>query len=195
MNRDDGPTLMDYALVALLRLGGDSSMVDIEDIAVESYRLAPRRFRWRRHDYPDHELVRVVLSDANKRGLNLVLVDRKGRMLSVDGVRRATDVLHRLNLADAPDLDSTLRRKSLADLARMEAHPAYLRWRLEGIKSVDAVDLADLARCSSSAPFAVFIDRLRRSQAFAVEWKRDDLARFLSEAVEQLPTMLTGGRT
>ena len=88
--------LIDYVMAALLRLGGDGRVVDLEDIAVEAYKLAPDRFRWRRHDYPNLELVRVTLSDANKRG-PLVLYDRKGRKLTVEGIRLAAEVLSRLD--------------------------------------------------------------------------------------------------
>lgn len=193
MSRDTDLGLVDYTLAALLRLGGDSSTVDVEDVALEAYRLAPDRFRWRRHDLPNLELVRVILSDANKKGAHMVLRDdsRKCRMLSVEGERRARLALHRLDAVDADEpRDGTLRRQNLVEIARMESHPAYLRWRHVGIDAIDAVDLADLARCSASTPLDVFADRLRRSQTAAAYWNRDELARFLGEAADHLPQML-----
>lgn len=184
--------LVDYALAALLRLGGDTSMVDLEDVAIEAYRLAPDRFRWRRHNFPNLDLVRISLSDANKRGARLVLRDEsgKGRMLSVEGARRAAEVVHRIDAGHDAHGDDTLRRQDLAELARMEGHPAYNRWRQVGIGAVDAVDLADIVRCSASTPVDVFCDRLRRGQAVAAHWNRDDLARFLGEAADHLPRRL-----
>src|SRR3989337_3478747 len=102
MSRDSDLGRIDYALAAVLRLGGDSAMVDVEDVALEAYGLAPDRFRWRRHDLPNLELVRVILSDANKKGAHLLLRDdsRKCRMLSVEGVRRAKLALARLDAVD-----------------------------------------------------------------------------------------------
>jgi hypothetical protein len=182
--------LIDYALAALMRLGGNAKMVDLEDIAVEAYVLAPDRFRWRRHDFPNLELVRVVLSDANKRGGHLVLQDRKGRMLTVEGARRAALVLDRINAGAVAPRDDTLRRQGLAEIARMEGHPAYEHWREGGMASVDAVDLADLVRCSASTPVKLFVDRLRGSQTVAAYWSRDALARFLGEAADRLPSIL-----
>ncbi len=193
MSRDNDLGLIDYALAAVLRLGGDTSMVDVEDVALEAYRLAPDRFRWRRHDLPNLELVRVILSDANKKGAHLLLRDdsRKCRMLSVEGLRRAKVALGRLDDDDKSDQrDGTLRRQDLGEIARMERHPAYLRWREVGIQSIDAVDLADLARCSASTPAKVFSDRLRRSQTAAAYWNRDELVRFLGEAADHLPQLL-----
>lgn len=194
MSQDRDLGLIDYTLAALLRLGGDTSMVDVEDVAVEAYRLAPDRFRWRRHaDLINLDLVRITLSDANKKGAHLVLPDdsRKCRMLSVEGVRRAKLALRRLDDVDLDDQrDGTLRRQDLGEIARMESHPAYLRWQQVGIEALDAVDLADLARCSASTPLTVFSDRLRRSQTAAAYWNREELARFLGEAVDHLPQML-----
>ena len=106
--------LIDYVLAALLRLGGEAGVVDLEDIAVEAYRLAPDRFRWRRHDFPNLELVRVTISDANKRGTQLVIYDRKGRKLTVDGARRAGEVLRRLDAGVVVQRDDALRRQDLS---------------------------------------------------------------------------------
>ncbi|MGA2514448.1 MAG: hypothetical protein ABSG37_12650 [Candidatus Limnocylindrales bacterium] len=187
--RADGPGLIDYALAALLRLGGNAKMVDLEDIAVEAYVLAPDRFRWRRHDFPNLELVRVMLSEA-KRGGHLVLQDRKGWMLTVEGAGRAALVLDRINAGAVVHRDDSLRRQDLAEIARMEGHPAYEHWREGGMAAVDAVDLGDLVRCSASTPVKLFVDRLRGSQAVAAYWNRDALARFLGEAADLLPSIL-----
>lgn len=183
--------LVDYALAALLRLGGDNAFVDLEDVAVQAYKLAPERFRLRRHDYPNVELTRVVLSDANKRGQHLVVYDRTGRKLTVEGARRAADALNYIDAAggSAPR-DDTLRRQDLAEIARMEGHPAFERWRLAGMAAVDAVDLADLVRCAASTPVRLFVDRLRSNQAIAAQWHRDELALFLGEAADNLPRLI-----
>jgi hypothetical protein len=185
----DQLSVLDYVLVALLRLGGDTTMVDLEDVAVEAHRLSPGRFSWRRHDYPNLEYVRVATSGSNKDASGLVLRERYGRMLTVEGAARAREVMRIID-ADPGLRDDTIRRKDLADLARMEAHPAFLAWRELGVDGPDAVDLADLARCSLSTPLSVFQDRLRRAEAIAAHWNRDELARFLGEAADHLPVTL-----
>lgn len=182
--------LIDYALAALLRLGGDTSFIDIEDIAVEAHRIAPDRFRWRRHGFPNLDLVRITLSDANKRGASMVLYERNGRRLTVDGAKRAGLALRTIDDGTATREDDTLKRKSLAEIARMESHPAFERWRGAGMDAVDAVDLADLVRCAVSTPTNVFRDRLRGSESMAAQWHRDSLARFLGEAVDALPRLI-----
>jgi len=186
----DQLSVLDYVLVALLRLGGDAAMVDVEDVAVEAYALAPERFRWRRHDFPNLEFVRHTTSGSNKRAGRLVLREGYGRMLTVEGVAQAREGLRRIDAAPGVR-DDTLRRKDLADLARMEAHPAFLAWRERGVDGPDAVDLADLARCSLSTPLPVFEDRLRRAEAVAAHWNREELARFLGEAADHLSITLS----
>jgi hypothetical protein len=176
---------LDYVLVALLRLGGDAGMVDLEDVALEAYALAPERFRWRRHEYPNLEFVRVVTSGSNKAAERLILRESYGRMLTVEGAARARQVAAAIAAAPAARND-TLRRKDLVELARMEGHPALAAWRSRGVEGPDAVDLADLVRCSPSTPLPVFEVRLRRAQAIAAHWRRDELARFLGEVADHL---------
>jgi hypothetical protein len=186
-------TLVDYVLVALLNLGGDAAPVDVEDVAVEAMRLSPQRFRWRKYDYPSLEWVRVSLNDANNKGAQLVIrgSNRYERMLTAEGSRRARELSERLG-AGAPTHASNevLRRKANAELARLEGHPAFSTWREQGWARVDAIDLADLARCSLSTAPSEFQRRLLRLEAEAAAWGRDDLKRFLGEAAARLPDMI-----
>jgi hypothetical protein len=191
----DTPTLVDYILLALLNLGGDASTVDIEDIAVEAMRLSPQRFCWRKYPYPSLEWVRTALKNANNRGANLVIrgSTQYERMLSAEGSRRAQAVAQRLQSATpALTKDEALRRRVNADLARLEGHPALARWRKNGWSDIDAVDLADMARCSPSTAPVEFKQRLLRLEAEATTWGREDLRRFLSEAAERIPNLLEG---
>jgi hypothetical protein len=189
----DAPTLVDYVLVALLNLGGDAGTVDIEDIAVEAMRLSPQRFRWRKYPYPSLEWVRVSLNNANNRGAQFVIrgSNRYERMLTAEGSRRARELAERLR-ATAPkrSSDEALRRRVNADLARLEGHPAFARWRASGWSDIDAVDLADMARCSPSTALVEFNQRLLRLEAEAAKWEREDLRRFLREAAQRVPDLL-----
>jgi len=192
MPNAEAPTLTDYVLLALLNLGGDAAMVDVEDLAVEAFRLAPQRFRWRKYDHPSLETVRVALKDLNKGGTATVLSSASGheRMLTAPGAERARSVVARLGSATAPREDEALRRRTNAELARVEAHPAYARWRANGWSAIDAVDLADMVRCPVSTPPAAFLSRVRRMEAEAARWQRGELQQFMAESAERLPRLL-----
>jgi hypothetical protein len=86
---------LDYVVAALRNLGGAHRSVDIEDIAMEAYRLAPHRFRWRRYpEQVDIAGARDGLSDARKReNGGLVVGDRKhGWTLTAEGVAHASRI-------------------------------------------------------------------------------------------------------
>jgi len=190
MPNTEAPRLTDYVLLALLNLGGDAAMVDIEDIAVEAYRLAPQRFKWRKYDHPSLEAVRVALNDLNRRGAAMVLRGGFGRMLTARGAERARSQATRFELTTELREDDALRRRATAELARIESHPAYARWRADGWTAVDAVDLADMVRCSVSTPPAAFLSRVQRMEAEAARWHRGELQQFMAEAADRLPRLL-----
>ena len=192
--RSEAPTLTDYVLVAMLNLGGDADPVDIEDVAVEAMRLAPQRFRWRKYDYPSLEWVRVTFNDANRRsGVQLIIRSgsRYERMLTAQGAERARELARRLETTPPERTGAgVLRRQTTKELARLEAHPAFLRWQASGWAEVDAVDLGDVARCTISTGLTEFRNRLLRLEAEAAKWERVELRRFLGEAVKRLPKLI-----
>ncbi len=66
---------VDIIVMAMLRLGGDSKGLDMEDIAVECHIVSPKTFAWRK--YPDQinlDLVANAMRDAKR--------DRNGALLS-----------------------------------------------------------------------------------------------------------------
>ena len=188
----DAPTLGDYVLLALFNLGGDAAMVDIEDIAAEAFRLAPQRFRWRKYDYPSLETARLALKNANSRSVAMVLStpEEHERMLTAQGAQRARTVAAQLGSTSESRDDEALRRRTNAELARVEAHPAYARWRAHGWSELDAVDLADMVRCPVSTPRGAFLSRVQRMEAEAARWQRVELKELLTEAAERLPRLL-----
>jgi hypothetical protein len=118
--------------LAVFLLGGESSHVDTEDVAMRASEMAPGRFAW--HKYPEQiniDTVRKRLWDATRadKGGYLVGSERKGWMLTQSGLRFAR--------AHARDLDRAgLSRKSLSqreqrwhtrERARLQTEPAFLK--------------------------------------------------------------------
>lgn len=182
-------TQIDYALVALLEAGGADQFVDIEDIAVAAFRLAPHHFCWRKYpQYPSAEATRLALRDVEQRHGELLVRGPGGRTrrFNAEGLRRATEARAALIQPPAARGREALRRPATRDLSRMEGHPAVTKWRSRGIETVSRYDLADLLMCSPSAAPGVFKDRLSSATAAAAQWGRDDLGTFLSECIAHL---------
>jgi hypothetical protein len=87
---------VDVALLAMLRLGGDSKGLDMEDIAVECHKISPKTFSWRKYDEQINMiLVANAIQDA-KRDRNGSLVSGgqlQGWRLTVPGQERAQQLL------------------------------------------------------------------------------------------------------
>ena len=184
----------DYALLALHRLGGSSHDVDIEDIALEAFRLAPSLFCWRRHpNYPSIEAVRLSFKTLERVHRIRYTVSPKGheRMLTVEGIKRAQEVAGLLDRrGDAPSPGDALRRPIHRDLARILAHPAYASWQAKGASGLDRLDLGDLIRVVSGSPASAYTDALLRAQSQATDAGQNDLAAFLADCLVHVDEIL-----
>ncbi|MGA8215792.1 MAG: hypothetical protein WB799_19520, partial [Candidatus Sulfotelmatobacter sp.] len=115
----DGLSFSNHEIVtlAVYLLGGRSSHVDTEDIAIKSNELAPGRFSWRK--YPSQinlELIRVYLSDAKKKdkGEYLMGSGSDGWLLT----QRGFEFARRQN-----------KKLKTANLSRPAMGPKEKRWR------------------------------------------------------------------
>jgi hypothetical protein len=185
---------VDFVLLALLEAGGADAFVDIEDLAVSAYKLAPHLFRWRRYpQYPSAEFTRMALRHAEADGQNLFVRGAGGRArrFTVEGVKRAREAQARLRTDDVGP--RTPSRPATRDLARMERHPALSKWRVSGVDQITLDDLADLLLCSPSSSATIFEDRLNASSAAASGWDRPDLVEFLLSCIASLDTIISRG--
>jgi hypothetical protein len=187
-------TAGDYALLALFRLGGSSQDVDVEDVTIEAFRLAPSLFSWRRHpELPSIEAVRIGFRNLEKAHRAHYVISSKGheRMLTAQGIKRAQDVAELLDRrGDSPSPGDALRRPIHRDLARMLAHPAYAGWQEKGAGGLDRLDLGDLIRVVSGSPASAYTDALLRAQSQATDAGQNDLAAFLADCLVHVDEIL-----
>lgn len=149
-------TAPEVVALALFVLGGASTVVDTEDVAVQAHAIAPGRFSWRK--FPDQinlELVRVALSDARKRE-NGALVSGKGKSgwsLTPAGQRwcesRADVLLSRDLTKNREDrrAGSIDEQRWQRERARVVTSPAWSQWQITGAAGQVSRDAAhDLFR-------------------------------------------------
>jgi hypothetical protein len=191
---DDRLTAGDYALFALHSLGGGEHDVDLEDIAVEAFRLAPSMFSWRRHkELPSIEAVRISFRNLEATHRAQLVVSHRGhdRMLTPTGIKRAQQVRQLIGVDQGPAVDHALRRPINRELGRMSNHPAYLQWKEGGVARLDRLDLGDLLHVVSGAPVAAYQQALMRAESQATSVGFDELTRFVGDCLDHLNAILS----
>lgn len=126
-------TRVDLVVQAMLRLGGDSKGLDMEDIAVEAHKISPKTFSWRK--YPDQinlDLVANAMRDA-KRDRNGALVSggqNEGWRLTMAGL----DYVHKLGVkgsgepGSVPAFRGAEGRRIKQEYSRIIASDAFEQW-------------------------------------------------------------------
>lgn len=127
-------TNVQAVVVAMLQLGGDHQLVDLEDIAFRASQVAPGQFRWRKYaDQINLYRVRYALKDA--QGAELIRGDsRRGWQLTPTGVAKAAS--HQASAGVGVDLRSEreARERRLIERARLSELPALAKFR-DGTKA------------------------------------------------------------
>jgi hypothetical protein len=184
------------ALAALDHLGGATKFVDIEDVAIEAFKVAPDRFGWRtKKEYPSWERVRTAFVHANqseqRRGATaLVISDTEGSSwkLTADGV-----TFVRKNAAKTAA--ATGRKRSRAGAAspsgrrtrEIRRHSAFTRF-LQGasVSDIERYELAEVLVCPPDSSAALVMRKLDVARAAALDVDDADVLRFLTEIAREV---------
>jgi hypothetical protein len=187
----------DFIPIALFQLGGDTEFVDVEDIFVRCYELAPDRFGWRTHDLPNYKTVSKALRDFEARnpGLLLKTADGLRRQLSAAGIEWLRDRL--------PSLEQTLvrvgrnpatRRPSQRILNELAENPLVRAFESGERPELVKYQVADALACVVDSPASVWRERLETYRAAATAGRRPNLLRFLEYVEDEHPEWF-GGKT
>ena len=192
--RIDNPDLIP---LALYELGGTGTFVDVEDVFVRCFELAPERFRWRRHNIPNYKTLSKALRDFedDHPGLLLKTDDGLSRQLSADGIEwvrsRGADFQQ---LKDQPGSNPPTRRREHKILNEFTQHKT-VKVFLDGVKpSLVKYEIADLLLCSPDSPASVWTERYESYRSAAQDAGRPDLIGFLEYLRNSKPEWF-GGKT
>ena len=124
-------TNADIFLWALNRLGGANKFIDVEDVYVEAFKLAPLRFAWRtKKDLPDLKKCAKALRDAEAREPTPVAKssDRYKQQLTVSGQQWVTENTQRLTeaLESGADIPAPRQRPKESNTQRQERELARI---------------------------------------------------------------------
>lgn len=136
---------IEIVTLSVYLLGGDSSFIDTEDIAVKANQLAPGRFTWRK--YPDQINISSIakrLSDAKdpNKGGYLLGSFKQGWMLSEEGLVFSKERKKELEKSDLHRIP--MNRKELIwknrEKERMLSSDAYEKLISDGLDSITVRD-------------------------------------------------------
>jgi hypothetical protein len=157
--------------IGVARLGGDVRAVDTEDVAMEIFKLAPKRFSWKKYpDIPDLHTARVALADAQRVDPPLLVGGIKdGWMLSPEGVKWITSLLDGEGEGIALDDTEKAKRGSVyalkeAEKARLRRTSAFLRFHSNNVDDISLTDFYEFVRINEYFPL-----RKRRERLAAIE--------------------------
>jgi hypothetical protein len=188
MNKRSNVDNLDIIPFAVFKLGGVGVFVDVEDVFVCSYKLAPERFGWRKHRYPNYKILSKALRDFESRYPNYLIktADGLSRQLSAEGLEwlkdRLTDFERALNV---PGVNPPVRRPIQRMLNDLANNPFVQRFLAGEMLDVRKHEVADVLLCSPDAHADVFRERMQTYRAAAKHGGRLELLRFLDYLCEQ----------
>jgi hypothetical protein len=194
----------DLVLLAMLIAGAGDDFIDLEDIAIEAYRLSPQRFGWRTKPYPSDKLLVQAIADLERRHKDGRTLRGTGkapaRMLTAEGRKAALRVGSRMagiefsdvaalidHFEDASD-DARLqapaeRRPAQADLTELRRHHTFQVWEDEGgdLSSLERWELLDAVSCLPDAPQTSVREQTEKLMAQAERWSDSEAIHFLND--------------
>jgi hypothetical protein len=184
------------ALSSLDQVGGSVKFVDIEEVALEAFKIAPDRFGWRtRKQFPSWERVRTAFVHANqnqqrKGSPPLVVSDTDGSAwrLTADGV-----AFVRENAAKTEKLTGRKRARASQSsqsgrrVREIRKHKVFVKFE-QGtpISEVARFELADLLVCPPDSSTAAVVRKLDMARAAAVDVDDAEVVRFLGEVANEV---------
>lgn len=183
----------DLLLYSLYRLGGAGRYVDVEDVFVEVWKLAPARFSWRKYPYPQYKVAHVALSDVSEPGLLMRTEDGLCRQLTAKGVERVESRLALFERLASGHLRAPPgRRPSQRVVVGLERHPIVKRFVAGEAVRPGRHEVATLLRCAPDAPQPVWHERWQSLMSAAADAGRTDLLQFLRSLQRANPEWFGG---
>lgn len=188
----------EIVLWSLGSLGGAVSLIDVEDVFLRCFDLAPTRFSWRtRATIPDAKKCHKALQEAESREPRLLVKTPDGyrRQLTVEGQSWLEFNTPRLVQILGPDPDprelDTRQAQRLLDAA--ESASVFRVWMETGNIETERWRLAELFRCLPDSSVEVWHLRLQTLRSAAHAGHRSSLLDFLAEVEQGVPSLFLVG--
>jgi hypothetical protein len=190
------PELIVYCVY---RCGGVGRFVEVEDVYVEAFKVAPSRFGWRTRGTPSDKAASAALRDAARgrrlsNGLLLFSPNSYGVQLSAEGVawvRERLAAFEALVETKAPAGFERASQRHLIALERSELAQAYAAG---GDVTATRARFADLLRLTPDADGRAWRERLETYRSTAQQAERRMPLQFLARLERDHPDWFEFGR-
>ena len=183
---------IDVTIYALYKLGGWQKRIHTEDIALECFRLAPRKFSWIKYPkYPDISPVYFSLGDAKKKEYGELVIgetERKrtvkiigGWMLTIKGIRWIKNNIFRIEQVLS---ENKIRGERLFIDRKINAlykSKAFNKFLLEGDKAnISHAEFAESLICTVNTGVDILNTRLNEIDSTAEVLRKDELKKYVN---------------
>lgn len=173
---------LDIIPYALYQLGGAGEFVDVEDIFLHCFELAPERFRWRKHAIANYKTLSKALRDFEGRHPDLLLKTEDGlsRQLSKEGIDWVRERLLQFGeVLSQPGANPPTRRREQKILNEFASHQLVVAFQKGKPEPLQKYAVADLLLCAPDSPTDVWRERLETFRSAASAAGRPNLIEFL----------------
>lgn len=190
--RVDNPDIIPFALY---QLGGAGQFIDVEDIFLRCFKLAPERFRWRKHLIANYKTLSKALRDFEGRHSALLLKTEDGlsRQLSKEGIDWVNARLGDFQeVLSQPGANPPTRRREQKLLNEFAGHRLVRAFEKGSAADLQKFEVADLLLCAPDSPTDVWIERLETYRSAASAAGRPNLVEFLNHVRSRKPEWFGG---
>jgi hypothetical protein len=178
-------------LWALYQKDGGSQFIDIEDISLECFRIAPTRFSWRTKELPDYKKCTKALQEVEAKhpGLLVKTSDSFARQLTLEGQKWIQANSKRLSrtLEQGVLVPEPKQRPNSKLLTEIEQSEPYIIWKNNGTVPQEKWRMADVLRCSPDSDQGIWSNRLESARSVAYSSDKTIIVQFLDEVVLNHP--------
>lgn len=180
------PNNADLLVYACYLAGGFEKWLDVEDLFLKAFELAPARLSWRtKPDIPDYKKISKALQELEdpKRSDHLGLLDKKGKyerklsVLGLDWCRQYESLLNSLYGGERVVPTAAIQDSSRL-LRHVENSQAFSEFKLTRTVTSEKWTLAEALRCLPDSAPHVWRGRIDQVQSAAEKNGRSDLVEF-----------------
>jgi hypothetical protein len=176
------PNNQDVFIWALYLLGGADRDIDVEDIYLKCFELAPARLGWRTHpELPDYKKAAKALQSVEaKTHVGLLLKPHKfSRRLTLQGVRWVETYKEILTENYSSEPVKASKSKNVYERVRREVQlsRAWLEFQSKN-EILEIVDAAAALQCSPASPHSTWQSRINNLKRASDVLQDTDLMEF-----------------